>query len=85
MRNSTRMRITLSVSPRLLLPAYLLYTHSNEGKNKGYAYFVIPVYALRVISPCHARFSIAARRERDAGLRSVKSVEGSLFREKLAL
>ena len=72
MRNSMRMRITLSVSPRLLLPAY----------------FVIPVYALRVISPCHARFSMAARRrsrERDAGLRSVKSVEGSLFREKLAL
>ena len=72
MRNSTRMRITLSVSPRLLLPAY----------------FVIPVYALRVISPCHARFSMAARRrsrERDAGLRSLKSVEGSLFREKLAL
>ena len=46
MRNSTRMRITLSVSPPLLLPAY----------------FVIPVYALRVISPCHVRFSMAAWR-----------------------
>ena len=62
MRFSTRMRITLSVSPRLL------FTRVRAPR----------------ISPCHARFAQRRSRERDAGLRSVKSVEGSLPSRKVS-
>ena len=60
MRNSTRMRITLSVSPRLLLPAY----------------FVFPVYALRVIFTAGKRrwFALREKRRRLALSRKVSSM-----------